>query len=156
EARTLNEPAQQQRLSRHALDDLQALLTQELGDLYAADNAAAAIGRSLLELEAAAPIGGQLMTTVDFTIDALRDQPELARTALLILANAVNRIVGQLPPGLANAVSAAIWLHMLGEQTWLSQRVRPGGGVKHHQNIQVLGLVYYEHGFSGLKSLADA
>jgi hypothetical protein len=157
DARATNDPMRRQQLDRLALEQWTALTAQEFSDLFAADNAAAAIGRSLFELEAAAPITGPLATDLPaFTTEALRDDPALRVTALLIMANHVNRTSAQLPPGLATAYATAVFLHCMGEETWIARRVRPDGGKRHHRNLVLLGLVYYEQGFSGLASLEAA
>jgi hypothetical protein len=158
EARAINDPVRQQQLRRLALGQVTELTAREFSDLFAADNAAAAIGRSLFELEASAPIGGETSDAAptEFSTETLRDNPSLRITALLIVANHINRTSAQLPPGLAITYATTVFLHCMGEATWLSQHVRPDGGKRHHQNLVLIGLVYYEQGFSGLSSLAAA
>jgi hypothetical protein len=158
EARAINDPVRRQQLRSLALEQLTELTAREFSDLFAADNAAAAIGRSLFELEASAPINGGLNDTAlpEFSTEALRDNPALRVTALLIMANHINRTATQLPPGLATAYATAVFLHCMGEATWLSQHVRLDGGKRHHQNVLLINLVYYEQGFSELPSLEAA
>jgi hypothetical protein len=156
EALALNDPLQQQARYQRALGQLSQWEADEFSSAYASDNAAAAIGRSPFELEARAPVGIQTMAETRFTIEGLRDNPTLAVSALLIIANAINRISVHLPAGLAHAFSSVIYLHIFGEETWISQRARPGGGIRNQHNVQVLGLVYYEQAFSGLNSLDAA
>src|SRR5271166_1158955 len=123
EAESTNDPLRKQALMRMTKDRLDTLLPDRFAEVYAMDNAAAAICRDLLEPEVGGDVAIEIAGNTEFTVDELRDQPDLAEVARSILANFINASARLLPPGLAEATASALWLQTLGELTWLGKRL---------------------------------
>ncbi len=156
EAEATNDPLPKQALMRMAKARLDALLPDRFAEVYAMDNAAAAICRDLVEPEVGGDVAIEIASNVEFTVEELRDKPDLAEVARSILANFINASARLLPPGLAEATASALWLQSLGELTWLGKRLKPDGGWPALRNRLTLSLIYYEKEFSGLHTLETA
>jgi hypothetical protein len=146
QARRSNDPQHQRSLRQLAHDRLEQWLGERFADVYAAVNEVAACLKDMLE-PAPDRIGYPQPEYSTYSLTLLRDDPKAAREADAILAHFLTKAALRLPPGLAKAASAGLWLKQMGEETWLGSRTTPDGGRVSFRNRVLYGLVHYEFGY---------